>query len=65
MRYNGRRPLRYLVLGPVFGNGYAINLSSVFKYFSIDMYVTKEHAKQLLRLKGHHIQDDASIRAIP
>ena len=31
----------YLVLGSVFGNGYTINLSSVFKYFSVDKYVMK------------------------
>ena len=44
-----------------------INLGSVFKYFSIDKYVCdkKSVPKQLLRLKGCHIQDDASVRTMP
>ena len=31
----------YLVLASVFGNEYTINLSSVFKYYSVNKYVTK------------------------
>ena len=39
--YNGRRSLHYLVLSLVFGNGYAIKLSPVFKHFSVKKYVMK------------------------
>ena len=58
--------LCYLVLGSVFGNGYTINLSSVFKYYSVNKYIRdkKSMPKQLLRLKGHHVRDDASVRAM-
>ena len=59
----GRRPLCYLVLGSVFGNG---TLVTVFKYFSVNKYIRDEKSapKQLLRLKDHHVWNDVSVGAM-
>ena len=51
-------------IGLSFGNGYTINLSLVFKYFSVNKYVMKRAPKQLLRLKVCHVWDDASVSAM-
>ena len=72
MRYDGRRFLCHTTLYwaqflemDIHTYVRTINLSLVFKYFSVDKQLCNEKSmpKQMMRLKDHRIWDDESIPA--